>query len=108
LTKKIYFHIDNGTVIAPFTALPAYCAITKGLKILEIRECYSAANIERNGELWALKEKLKSKEAWSNYRWLMPSLKTFHRINFFNKFPDYEKELAPRFIYVTIWVNNVQ
>lgn len=97
----IYFNVYNGKAEPP-TSIPAYCAVIENEKVAQIKACYAIANIERNGELWALNERLKSEMEWSNYKWLMPNLKSF--IAQSEPGRDYARELAPHYEYITVWV----
>lgn len=108
--KKIYFGISNGEVVAPSEYLPAFYAEVVGFipKVVEIKACYSQANIDRNGELWALGELLKDREAWATYGWLKKSLKKYVLANILKPDGrDYESELAPSFVYVPIRLEGV-
>lgn len=107
--RHVYFEVSNGEVIAPYTVLPAYYAIVCGSvlpKIIEIKACFSQANIDRSGELWALKQVLEERQAWNNYKWLLPSLVKYLRTIMFQTFDDYESQLSPNFVYVPIGLNN--
>lgn len=101
--KRVFFNVSNGEVVEPSEYLPAYYADVDGIgRVKEIAVCYSQANIDRYGDLWALKELLRDREAWTCYKWLLRSLKKFVIRNYFREFRDFEKELGPRFVYVPI------
>lgn len=99
--KVIYFDVWNGVVIDPNQYSPPYSAVVKGMKVLELRACFAKANIKRSGDAWALNQILKSREEWSSYPWLLPSLKKFMAFNYFREeWRDFENELAENYEYI--------
>jgi hypothetical protein len=104
VNKQIYFDVYNGKATTLSENYPSYCAVVGGLipRVLEIKVCFAKANIERYGELWALNQVLKSREQWTGYKWLMPSLNKFVFNNWFRSFRDFEKEQEQHYTFVPI------
>lgn len=104
--RKIFVELYNADFEQPYL-LPRYMVITDWkFKVKEIKTCFASDNIKKNGQKWKSNQIIKEYEDWMiNHKWLMKNLRKYIRKNFFKLFfnaqKDFEKENAPRFIYVS-------
>lgn len=104
--KTIYFNLYNGEVCDPSEHLPTYKAtISKG-KISEISTCFRTQNIIDHGYEWLENLLDKERDEWSNFSYLMESLKSYikqwkllHPI----KDTNFKEKEFYRFIFIPFW-----
>lgn len=109
--KIMYFNVENGECVKPFTMLPAYRAYITGSKIHMIEACFNVGNISRNGYEWFLDEVEKDFNSWDKtHPHLMKSLKKLalkESIKYLFKHSNY-KVTNHRFPYVPVWINGMK
>lgn len=109
--RVMYFNIDNGACVKPFTVLPAYRAYVTGSKIHMIEACFNVGNITGNGYEWFLNQVEKDFNNWDfQHPYLMRSLKNLAMRESFKYLFKYSNFQATnhRFPYVPIWINGMK
>lgn len=103
--KTIYFNLSNGEVVKP-SILPAYKAVLKGGKVVEIQTCFSIVNVIRNGQEWTGEQIDEERKAWETLPHLMKSLNRYARAwLFLHPFKDtnFQETHYHRFFFLPFW-----
>lgn len=102
--KKIYFSIDNGKAVNPYSILPPYYTLVKNGVVKEIYLCFSVSNISENGSEWVKEQLLHEKELWKEKPNLKKSLtKLVRQPSLWLKDTNHEESSYDRFIFIRFY-----